>query len=246
MLVWVASYQRSGNNLTFRTLDEVFGSNRFCTIYKPGLFLRGKKFSRYKVPPELRKKPKDELLETLRARPEPFFIKSHRPRDSSDPAPGLYIVRDGRDVLVSRAHWLGDNKIGPYHELPFEQQLRRLVSSENWSKHIRTWRTRSAPTALVRYEDLLEDAAGTVQRACDQIGVSLGDPKGELTPFAELRERDPLMHRRGKTGSWEEEMPPELEETFWQLHGEEMEALGYTNRGAGRGEAKVGTGARVS
>ena len=46
MLVWVASYQRSGNNLTFRTLDEVFGVNRFCTIFKPGLFLRGKKFSR--------------------------------------------------------------------------------------------------------------------------------------------------------------------------------------------------------
>ena len=143
MLVWVASYQRSGNNLTFRTLDEVFGVNRFCTIYKPRLFLRGRKFSRYKVPPELKRVPKDELLETLRGRPEPFFIKSHRPRDSSDPAPALYIVRDGRDVLVSRAHWLGDNKIGPYHELPFEQQL------AGWSPP-RTGRSTFGPGARAR------------------------------------------------------------------------------------------------
>ena len=50
------------------------------------------------------------------------------------------------------------------------------------------------------------------------------------------------MHRRGKTGSWQEEMPAELEQTFWELHGDEMRALGYANRGAGRVDAKAGAG----
>ena len=38
------------------------------------------------------------------------------------------------------------------------------------------------------------------------------------------------MHRRGKAGSWQEEMPPEIEERFWSIHGEEMDALGYSRR----------------
>ena len=85
-----------------------------------------------------------------------FFIKSHRPVDAADPAPALYIARDGRDVLVSRAHWLGDNEIGPYYKLPFDQQLRRLVTSENWSNHVRDLAHPLGADRVVLYENLLE------------------------------------------------------------------------------------------
>ena len=179
----------------------------------------------------------------MRERPEVFFIKSHRPVDAADPAPALYIARDGRDVLVSRAHWLGDNRIGPYCKLPFDQQLRRLVTSENWSKHVRAWRTRSAPTEVVLYEDLLRNSAGTLKRACTRLGVPLPEPTGQLTSWEQLQQKDPVMHRRGKAGSWEDEMPPELERDFWRIHGEQMAALGYPEDEVGRAHERAGAAA---
>ena len=228
MLVWVASFQRSGNTLTFRTLRDVYAQNPFCSIHKERLFMKGWRWKGegYVVPRELKGLSKEERLEALRERPEVFFIKSHRIVDSADPAPALYIVRDGRDVHVSRAHWIAEKKQGHY-DLPFDERLDKLISSGAWSEHIHAWRTRSAPTALVHFEQLVGDPAVTVKRACDEIDVPLGEPTGELTPWEELQEQDPVMHRRGEAGSWRDEMSPELAERFWRLHGIEMKALGY-------------------
>lgn len=227
MLVWVASYQRSGNTLTLQTLHDVFGVKRFCTIHASNLWLKGvDRSGSYETPEELAGLERAELMEALRARPEPFFIKSHLLESSADPAPALYIVRDGRDVHVSRVHFLAGRKVGDY-ELPFEVRLRELVTYRAWSEHVRTWRSRAAPTALVRYEELVEDPGVTVKRACEEIGVPLPEPQGELKPFSKLQERNPIQHRRGKVGTWRREMPIEIQERFWGIHWEEMEALGY-------------------
>jgi hypothetical protein len=240
VLVWLASFPRSGNTLTMRTLADVYGIKRLCTIFQDQLLMKGWRRG-YRLPAELVGLPKDELLEALRARPEPFFVKSHRIEDSADPAPALYCVRDGRDVQVSLAHWIKGKKNGPYR-LPFDERLGVLVSSDSWSRNVRAWRTRTAPTALVRFEELVADPASTVKRACDELGVALPEPTGELTSFEELKAKNPLMHRRGKPGSWREEMSPANERSFWRLHREEMEALGYTER---RGDQGEGVGARL-
>ena len=34
--------------------------------------------------------------------------------------------------------------------------------------------------------------------------------------------------RRGKVGAWKDEMPEIMQQLFWDLHGETMEKLGYT------------------
>ena len=35
--------------------------------------------------------------------------------------------------------------------------------------------------------------------------------------------------RKGKAGSWKEEMSPEVQRLFWRLHGDTMRQMGYTN-----------------
>ena len=35
--------------------------------------------------------------------------------------------------------------------------------------------------------------------------------------------------RRGKSGSWKDEMPDDLHQLFWSLHGDVMRRLGYTD-----------------
>ena len=86
--------------------------------------------------------------------------------------------------------------------------------------------TRSAPTALVHFEQLVADPAVTVKRACDEIDVPLGEPTGELTPWEELQEQDPVMHRRGEAGSWRTRCRRSSRSASG-IHGTEMEALGY-------------------
>jgi hypothetical protein len=59
VLVWVASFQRSGNTLTLRTLAEVYGIDRLVSIHEEGrrergisgIFLRGWSPKPYVPPP---------------------------------------------------------------------------------------------------------------------------------------------------------------------------------------------------
>ena len=178
----------------------------------------------YEVPEELRGLHRDELLEALRARPEPFFVKTHRREHAADPAPALYLVRDGRDVHVSQAHWRADKDPAA----SFAECLDELVSRPIWSRHVRDWRTRAAPTAVIRFEELLADPAATMKRGCDELGVTLPASSGELQPFSALNNRNPVVFRKGEAGAWKEEMPRRTEQRFWRLHEDEMLALGYS------------------
>jgi hypothetical protein len=239
MLVWVASYPRSGNTLGMLTLRDIFGLTQLGTVHREHLGLDGLPHlppnaarEPYEIPPELADLPNEELVTAIGERPEPFFIKTHRPADADDPAPGLYIVRDGRDALVSQARRLNDVGTPGFRELPFNRGLSKLIESGtrafgDWSRHVRAWRTRDATTALIRFEELVVDPGPVIAGGCGQLGLAMPDPSGELTPFVAARAHNPVEFRRGEVGSWREEMPPRLQTRFWRRHGEEMEALGY-------------------
>lgn len=84
MIIWMASYPRAGNSYLKDILEDCFGLHTY-SIYD-----------------ELRQ-PKINV-EAARQSPEVYFVKTHEmPQDS---APALYIVRDGRDVLVSYAQFI--------------------------------------------------------------------------------------------------------------------------------------------
>ncbi len=228
MLVWVASYPRSGNHLTMQTLFDVFGVNTIGSFTHSGVLFRTMTRSNpYDLTDDLVGLSNEQLLEAFRDHPDTFFVKSHARRHSRDPAPGLYIVRDGRDVHVSMAHWTHDRKLGPYHDLPFDEQLERLIKRRAWSRHLEAWRTRPAPTGVIRFEDMLTDPGAAVKGAAEQAGLSLPEPVGEPKPFEDLHARRPTVYRKGKSGGWRDEMPPPLQRRFWRRHGHEMEAYGY-------------------
>jgi hypothetical protein len=244
MLVWVASYPRSGNTLTMLTLRDGFGIGSLGAVYHGAEvhweFIRDQETvpptleapSRWQPPAPLARLKGDALLDALRDQPEPYFMKTHLASRASDPAPALYIVRDGRDALVSHAHFVAGEDAPRFRGLSFNRRLSELIRrgvrvQRGWSGNVRAWRERNAPTALIRFEDLIVDPVGVVARGCKELGVPLPEPEGDLYSFAELRERYPLVFRKGKVGSWREEMPPRLQERFWRIHGAQMESLGY-------------------
>ena len=104
MLVWIASYPRSGNSLFRITLRDAFGVDRIGNVHRPDLALgyvadRPREERDAALPPEFAGLARDELLEAVRERPEPYFLKTHRLADSADPSPCIYLVRE--DVMRS-------------------------------------------------------------------------------------------------------------------------------------------------
>jgi hypothetical protein len=226
-------------------LRDLFGLTRFGSVHaSPQLGLESlplalpgnHELKPRSLPSELRDLDGEELLDALREHPEPFFMKTHRLSDRTDPAPAIYVVRDGRDALVSYAHWAEDRDIPRFRGRSFTGRLEMLLDDPppeqgDWSQHVRGWTHRGPPTALLRYEDLVEnprEAVGSILRA---LGVEVPEPAGTLRPFSELQREDPTVYRRGRIGAFRDEMPASIEERFWRLHGTEMEALGYSRSG---------------
>lgn len=89
------------------------------------------------------------------------------------------------------------------------------------------WSARTAPTSIVRYQDLLDRPVETVLAAFKKIEVVLPDASGGMPDFEELKRAIPAFFRKGQSGAWKTEMTAELQELFWSIHGETMRRFGY-------------------
>lgn len=229
MIVWLASYPRSGNTLARLALFYLFG-HRSGSIYPAGAAASTGRQRR------LRSLVDRRPLALLDALEGPAFVKTHELRHADDDRPAVVVVRDGRDALVSYAHFLGNERgeTGEHERLLGELLEGPGGSIGTWSVSVEAWRRRSAPTGIVRYEDLMSDPGAAIREAAEEAGVRLGPPRGEIPGFEELRDDSPSLFRRGRAGSWRDEMPPGLEDRFWRRHGATMAALGYERGPSGQ------------
>ena len=82
----------------------------------------------------------------------------------------VYLVRDGRDVMVSYRHFLSALQ-GP---IDFVQLVRGVgLSPCPWHEHVEAWlaNPHGADMIVVRYEDLQETPVAALQRVCAFIGL---------------------------------------------------------------------------
>jgi Sulfotransferase domain len=235
MIVWLASFPRSGNSLFRATLYQLFG------VRSGSVFPERRGVDPFLDDVSLHLG--EDSVDAMRDRKAPVFVKTHRIAEADDPSPAIYLVRDGRDALVSYAHFVKERGERGFKTIPLERVREKLIERENhpygsWSANVRAWTRREAPTALVRFEELVESPARAVRDAAASVGISLREPSGELPSFKELHEKNPIVFRRGRVGSWRSELEAYLEERFWELHGAEMLLMGYS-----RGHPLAGTDA---
>jgi Sulfotransferase domain len=237
MIIWLASYPRSGNTF-FRMLLYHVCDLKTYSIYNDPLLDRIEASDI--VGHALLPKP---LLELNRS-PEICFVKTHDlPVDDN---PAVYLVRDGRDALVSYAHLLLTySSVARFDRLkarlklevwqPFLRDLirndRRLgrATFGGWSGNVLAWLKRGerAKTAVVRYDDLVLQPEQCFRAALDQLSVRLpGGGTSKPPSFEELHQRWPQFFRKGKSGAWRDEMSPALEKLFWDYHTTGMAAAG--------------------
>ena len=235
MIVWLASYPRSGNTLFRMALKHVYGLETYSAYEDPDITGMG-------AAPTVGHAGRAKIKRLSRSR-KTYLVKTHT-RVPDDRA-AIYIVRDGRDACVSHAHYIRAGLLLSPQEranrLPpsFEDKLRHIILGGStyggWSQHVNVWTdpARRAPLHLVRYEELIASPEAVVGRAIEAVEAATGrtagreTAAGSLPSFEELNRKWPDFFRKGTTGAWRDDMPPELHELFWEHHGSAMQALGY-------------------
>lgn len=227
MLVWLASYPRSGNTFFRLALHQLYGRRSV------GMQARGVK------PPGDDGRPyelRTELTDAEMAESEAvYFVKTHSlPSETTNPA--IYLVRDGRDSLVSYAWFslvwhrgMAAEQVTPeqIHEALFNVMVDPRGPYGTWGSNVLAWLSRPH-TCVLKFEDMIRTPEKSVSEAMHTLSL-LGDYRGGRIPaFAELHAARPDFYRRGDVGSWRDEFPSDLLDQFWCIHGEAMDAVGYS------------------
>jgi hypothetical protein len=171
--------------------------------------------------------------------PDVHFVKTHK-RRKADGHPAIYLVRDGRDSVVSAAKLRATIESAPDEgKSRFERLLREEItrpyiagqpSSGIWGGHVLSWLDGPAPFAVLRFEDLVADPRGAATLAVSSLMPDLVPAADVSIPsFDELHGIDPVFFRRGVARSHRDEMPDELHELFWAQpeNAVAMRRLGY-------------------
>lgn len=168
------------------------------------------------------------------------ILKTHALQVRRDGTPIVYIVRDGRDVMVSYYHYrYGTGKHQPLHEASppsFSEFLKRHVP--DWMHHVSQWIKRQ-PDILVRYEDLR--AIPTEVLASLFLGLGI-EVQGrivrealEVFSFRKLSQRHPgeedrgSFFRKGIVGDWVEHFSEDDLRYFKETAGALMYDLNYVS-----------------
>ena len=223
-MIWLASFPRSGNTFFRNVLYEVYGIESSTYHQDPTRDLDSN-FSSYPV------------------------VKTHSlpkrlPAELRD-AKSVYIIRDGRDSLVSMAHHRKDI-VAPGSDYYVNLLLATLALNESyfggWSRNVQDWTQKA--DIIIRFEDLIQDPIKEIEKL--RAIIDLPAPNLDKLPTFEqlkfgrprygggrrkkfLPSRVQKHFRRGKIGSWQDEMPAEIEQLFYKIHGSTLAQYGYWN-----------------
>lgn len=223
MIIWLASYPRSGNTFLRIVINRLYGHG-VSTVYPVDGVLE--RLGGHIVTAERT----CVSLAEMRASPDVHFVKTHRRRDHDvcDVDAALYLVRDGRDALVSFAPQRSEEAPERYRD-----ELRALIDrhtggTASWGQNVLSWLQPHEPIrapVLIRFEDLTQDSVATVTDAVGRVAPNLlRQAEVALPAFDELHQLDRGFFRRGVVGSHRDEMPAELEELFWS-HEDNRDAM---------------------
>lgn len=222
MIVWLASYPRSGNTLVRIILRSCFGLQSLDSELEPC------------------ERERDAIVEAIGHREpgvdwsefyanaspgsERYFVKTHSP--PKDDQPCIYIVRDGRKATLS--YYYHFKRFFPEENRSLLQLVLGHDHYGDWTSHYRMWDPKARPaTLLLRYEALLNDADSEIARISEFLGLAMPELPWQ-NPFRSLQEHDPEFFRKG-TADWEPDSlwSPPINRVFQLKHGSLMEELGY-------------------
>jgi hypothetical protein len=175
---------------------------------------------------------------------DPRFFLCHAAFDAKLPRV-VYVLRDPRDVLLSYWHYQKFLTKG------YSNTLREYLVADDhwpcrWDDHVASWLLpRRHPNLLVvKYEEIQADAKDVLGKVVEFAGMKVSDQSisraVEASRFDRMRESEEKFGvqskggeesqrfvRKGKAGSWREEMSEEEVGVLEGKYGEVMRAVGY-------------------
>lgn len=227
MVVWLVSYPRSGNTF-YRVLLRWLCQKPTYSIYNdPKLGELGCERIVGHVP--LKSGGGDVTIRELIDSPEVHFVKTHEVYNGVGKPYAIYIIRDGRDALVSHAHYLIDVD---GVDVSYKQQLNGLIRSGAWMKHVTSWIRHRPGCVFVRYEDLHRDPIGTFTNSLNELKQRFDidvevDPDARYPSFEYLQTESKDFFRRGIVGAYKDEMTERQQRLFAEYNGKDMSSFGY-------------------
>jgi len=179
---------------------------------------------------------------------DPRVIHSHTPYRKKLPRV-VYIVRDGRDAIVSHYHHSVTRR-GVELLFPdwFELYCKRWYGPR-WHDNVEGWLTKGRDQLgenfmLIRFEDMKNDLLGTVQNIAEFLGLptelNLLSHAIEMASLEKARKREEKVtgelnspnasfYRGGKVGQWQELMDDQIYNKFMQMSLNALTLAGYTD-----------------
>lgn len=223
LLVWLASYPRSGNTYIRMLLKDVFGLGSWSLHGEGDERVFGSRSGLRDIVRHLNtSKTADELISEAQNSKEIYIIKTHERPLTDDPA--IYVVRDGRASIISYFHYL--NEIENFM-IPLEQVIDGDVFAGSWSGHFKNWDPQfRKSTLLLRYEVISNNPRLLVK----ELGafLELLPVKAFTRSFSELNAVFPEFFRAGNNKLNISEMEP-FTAHFINKHGNLMRNLGYSD-----------------
>lgn len=228
MIIWLASYPRSGNTF-FRVLMNSVFSVKTYSIYNDRFDIGADKKTSDVVGHEFL--PEDFNIEEARASDEIYIIKTHgKPSVDMANDKTIYLYRDGREATNSylqfKKKFGNENKKRSNDNLCLEDIIAGNVVFGGWGEHVDAWSPAERKnTLLVRFEDLVSEPESLLKSIGEFINLS---PKGNQVPsFNELKAVNPRFFSSGKKDSWKEYFTLEQEQYFNLKNNKQLQYFGY-------------------
>lgn len=180
--------------------------------------------------------------------PSPRILMSHtnyRPNIRR----AVYMVRDGRDAVVSFYHFLVTrhkrDQVAGFGDF-FDRYMQGAYGSF-WPRDVEAWLTRGQQALgndllVLRFEDLKRDPHEHVAEVATFLGISFSPAQlaaaVDAAAIEQMRQReaqregtlqspDHSFYRGGRTGQWQEYFTPEMEQRFQQRAAHVLKLAGY-------------------
>lgn len=152
---------------------------------------------------------------------------------------GVFVVRDPRDIVVSRAFYVARTRKHPYHQyvagMPMEEQLLRAIIGDPKREYppIRETLERFSGwidkgLLVLRFEDLIatQSRGNAIQQLYEYVNLDVSDKMVSAILSELVSEASPTF-RAGKVGGWANYLKDDIYRVFLDEAGDLMERYGY-------------------
>ncbi|MEM9838519.1 MAG: sulfotransferase domain-containing protein [Pseudomonadota bacterium] len=220
MIIWLASYPRSGNTALRIILKRFFDIETLSQHNDQDAIGTNKQLTAVVGHKPLQAS-WNETYESLRNDQGTHFVKTHeRP---SDQGKAIYIVRDPRAVVPAYHAYLAKFTA---IQVTLADVTAGAVSFGRWDHHVRAWSPdKRENTLLLTFEELTTDLQSNLSTLSDFLQQE--PRKVAETSFDELRSIDPQFFSVGSNESRIKALPGDALAAIEALYADEMNAMGY-------------------